>query len=289
MVDLKIMNSWKPSGARKIRLRRLLFLVSITLLLVVVLMFSLQRFILFPRFRAEPVPGAGRGVPGLVPLNLEIDAGVVEGWLLPGDGVTAERPGPAVIFAHGNAELIDYWPSEMARYRKLGVSVLLPEYRGYGRSAGSPSEAAITKDFIKFHDRLTAHPLVDRKRIVFHGRSLGGGAVCALSRHREPAAVILQSTFTSVRHVARRFLVPGFLVRDPFDNLEAVRELECPVLVVHGTKDDLVPFTHAEKLRDAARDARLVAYEATHNTTPPDWSRFWEEVERFLRSAQIID
>jgi fermentation-respiration switch protein FrsA (DUF1100 family) len=272
------------SSIRKKWAQRLLLLLAL-LLTVMVLMFSLQRLFLFPRHATEPLPDAGRGVPGLV--HLDVD-GPVEGWLLPGDGVSAERPGPAVLFAHGNAELIDYWTEEMARYRRLGVSVLLAEYRGYGRSAGSPSQAAITEDFIKFHDRLTARPEVDGKRIVFHGRSLGGGAVCALASHRRPAALILQSTFTSVRRMARRFLMPGFLVRDPFDNLAVVRELECPLLIVHGTRDRLIPFAQAEELRDAARDVRLVSYPADHNTTPPDWNHFWTEVERFLRDSEII-
>src|SRR5690606_34255575 len=104
--------------------------------------------------------------------------GRVEAWLLPGDGVSAERPGPAVVFAHGNAELIDHWPGALARYRRLGVSVVLPEYRGYGRSAGRPSESAIRDDLRALHARLSSHPMVDVTRLVYHGRSLGGGAVC---------------------------------------------------------------------------------------------------------------
>ena len=274
-----------PTSSVRNKWTRRLLLSLLLLLTVMMLMFSLQRLFLFPRHATEPLPDAGSDVPGLVRLDLE---GPVEGWLLPGDGVSAARPGPAVIFAHGNAELIDYWTEVMARYRRLGVSVLLPEYRGYGRSAGSPSQGAITEDFIRFHDRLAARPEVDARRIVFHGRSLGGGAVCALASHRRPAALILQSTFTSVRRMARRFLMPGVLVRDPFDNLAVVRELGCPLLIVHGTRDRLIPFSQAEELRDAAPGARLVSYPADHNTTPPDWDHFWGEVERFLRDSKVL-
>jgi pimeloyl-ACP methyl ester carboxylesterase len=73
----------------------------------------------------------------------------VEAWLLPGRGVTAATPGPLLVFAHGNGELIDQWPPMLAPYRQRGLSVLLPEYRGYGRSAGQPSEPALVGDFAR--------------------------------------------------------------------------------------------------------------------------------------------
>ena len=99
---------------------------------------TLQRRLLFPRWAMAPA-GAARPGPGVEVVTLQTPAGPVEAWLLAGDGTGASRPGPAVIFAHGNAELIDDWSLEMRAYTRLGVTVLLPEYRGYGRSAGSPS------------------------------------------------------------------------------------------------------------------------------------------------------
>ena len=270
--------------------RRVLIYLLAVILCYGALMFSLQRLMIYPRHAAEPLANPGQGVPGLVRLTVDSEEGPVEGFYLPGEGASAENPGPAVIFAHGNAELIDYWPAEMARYRGMGLGVLLPEYRGYGRSAGSPSQEAITADLLRFRDWLVARPEVDAARLVYHGRSLGGGAVCALAAHHPPAALVLQSTFTSIRRLARRFLMPGFLVRDPYDSLEVVRGLSCPVLVVHGRRDSLIPFQHAVDLRAAAGDrARLVAYpEADHNNCPPDWRAFWDEVERFLRGAGIV-
>src|SRR5699024_1012438 len=136
--------------------------------------------------------------PGLERLWIDSDEGAVEAWFLPGDDVEPARPGPAILFTHGNAELIDHWPDALARYRRLGVSVVLPEYRGYGRSAGSPSEAAIAQDLRALHALLSADPRVDASRIVYHGRSLGGGAVCTLLDAHPPRALILESTFTSI-------------------------------------------------------------------------------------------
>jgi fermentation-respiration switch protein FrsA (DUF1100 family) len=274
---------------RSRRLRRLSILVLGLCCLWVLAVLSLQRLMIFPRYLLQPDERPGVGVRGLVRLSVQSPEGPVEGWFLPGLGVSAERPGPAVLFAHGNAELIEHWPEVLHRYRELGISVLLPEYRGYGRSAGSPSQAAITEDFIAFYDLLVHRPEVDRDRVVFHGRSLGGGAVCALAEHRRPAALVLQSTFASMRRMARRYLVPGFMVRDPFDNLAAVSRVGRPVLIVHGRRDGLIPYAHARALHEAAPGSQLVGYDADHNDCPPDWAAFWQEITRFLRRARILD
>ena len=253
-------------------------------------MFSLQRSLIFPRFMIPAPPdGLAQSIPGLERLAVEVKGGEVEAWLLPGDGVSAAAPGPAVIFCHGNGELIDYWPEVLSTYRRLGLTLLLPEFRGYGRSAGSPSEEGIARDLELFYDMLAARPEVDASRILFHGRSMGGGAVCALARRRPPAAMILMSTFTSIREMARRYLVPGFLVRDPFENLEVVGKMERPLLIFHGKRDSLVPHAHAERLQQAAHHSRLISYpDADHNDCPPDWSSFWVEVESFLKEAKIL-
>ena len=148
----------------------------------------------------------------------------------------------------------------------------------------------MAQDMRRFYDLLVARDDVDPSRIVFHGRSMGGGAVCALARQRKPAAMILMSTFTSIRGMARRYLVPGFLVRDPLDNLEVVRGLERPLLILHGERDSLVPHEHAVQLNQAAPSSRLISYPlADHNDCPPDWNDFWAEVEPFLRGAGVLN
>ncbi|MBI5486422.1 MAG: alpha/beta hydrolase [Deltaproteobacteria bacterium] len=249
----------------------------------------LQRFFIFPRFAVEKPRGRGGDVEGLVRLERVVEGGTVEAWVMPGLGASGGRPGPAVIFAHGNGALIDDWPEVLGWYVRHGVTVLLPEYRGYGRSGGRPSERDLTEDFVWFHDLAAGRAEVDGERIFFHGRSIGGGVVCGLAGRRRPRAMILQSTFTSLRRVMRRFLVPGFLVSDPFENLEVVRRLDVPILVFHGERDRLVPFAHAEELVGAARRGRLVAYPGVdHNGCPPDWGAFFGEVERFLGEVGIV-
>jgi pimeloyl-ACP methyl ester carboxylesterase len=192
------------------------------------------------------------------------------------------------LFAHGNAELIEYWPDMLDGLRRMGISLFLPEYRGYGRSAGSPSQETITRDFIQFTDELVKRKDVDPSRIIFIGRSIGGGAVCSLISHRRPAALILMSTFTSVTAMARRFLMPGFLVQDPFDNLSAVSRLDIPILIVHGRQDNLIPWEHGQELHRAAPGSRFITYQADHNTCPPDWKVFFEDVRTFLSESGLL-
>jgi fermentation-respiration switch protein FrsA (DUF1100 family) len=78
------------------------------------------------------------------------------------------------------------------------------------------------------------------------------------------------------------------MVRDPFDNLAALREVDAPVLIVHGSRDSLIPVAHAHALAGATADATVVLYDADHNDCPPDWRELWREVEGFLRAKAIL-
>ena len=140
----------------------------------------------------------------------------------------------------------------------------------------------MSETFATAYDSLAAQPDIDGDRISACGRSLGGAAVCDLAANRPVASLILLSTFTNLRAMARRFRVPGVLVRDPFDNLAVVRSYPKPVLVVHGARDGLIPHRHGEQLASAAPHGRLVSYPCGHNDCPPDWDQFWMEVEQFL-------
>jgi fermentation-respiration switch protein FrsA (DUF1100 family) len=248
----------------------------------------IARWVLFPRYLLRPKPNAEAGVRGLEKLSILVSDGQVEAWFLPADGVTAGQPAPLVLFAHGNGELIEDWPQLLDPYRRMGLHVLLPEYRGYGRSAGAPSERAIVEDFIRFYDLVCARADVDAGRVVLHGRSLGGGVVCALAQKRCPAALVLESTFTSVPDVARKWRVPKALIRDRFDSASVVKSLDIPILVFHGTRDRVVPFDHGVGLSQCARRGRLVRYECDHNDLPRRQDGFWSELRGFLEKEGLL-
>jgi len=252
------------------------------------LLFLVQRQIMFPRYQIPQPLAAGQTVAGLEKLWLDTNGGKVEAWFLAPVDHPQKTPAPAVIFGHGNGELIDFWPAELREFTRLGIAVMLVEYPGYGRSAGKPSEKTITRTFVAAYDLLVSREDVDPSRIIFLGRSLGGGAVCALARHRPSATLILMSTFSSAKSFAKNFLVPPVLVRDPFDNLGVVKNYLQPVLVIHGKLDTIIPFSHGKALHKAAKQGTLIAYDAGHNDCPPDWEVFWKDVEGFLRKQGII-
>jgi len=253
------------------------------------LLFLAQRQVVFPRYMIPTPAAPDLKALGIEPLWLETSFGKVEAWYLPPAIAADAKPAPAVIFGHGNGELIDYWPNELGRFASLGVGLLLVEYPGYGRSAGSPSQDSISETFTLAYDLLATRKDVDPSHIVLFGRSLGGGAVCDLSLKRPSAALILMSCFKSVSAFAVRYLAPAFLIRDPFDNLAAVRRYPGPVLVIHGSFDEIVPFSHGRALHAAAHNAKMVVYEAGHNDCPPDWAIFWRDVEDFLRTIGVLE
>ncbi len=250
------------------------------------LLFFFQRSMIFPRGMIPSVPEPVIS-PHIRQIRLETGKESVDMWLLEADA-RFERPCPAVIFAHGNAELIDFWPEYLDRFQHIGIHLLLVEYPGYGRSTGRPSQTSITRVLTAAYDRLISLEQVDSRRIILFGRSIGGGAVCSLAKVRPSAAIILMSTFTGIRYFAIRYGLPSALVRDPMDNLGFLQNYEQPVLVLHGRHDEIIPYSHALLLLSASPKASLISWECGHNDCPPDWEDFWKEVVSFLGQWELV-
>jgi fermentation-respiration switch protein FrsA (DUF1100 family) len=250
-------------------------------------LFIMQRQLLFPRYLImEPAP-VQKNIPGIDRIWLHTSFGKVETWLLRPSQSKAPKPFPVVIFAHGNGELIDFWPDELKKFNGLGLGVLLVEYPGYGRSKGTPTQKSISETFEAAYDMLVSRQDVDTHHIILFGRSVGGGAICDLAAKKPSAALILISTFTSIRSFAPRYLAPGFLIRDPFDNLTVVRSYNNPVLIMHGKFDEIIPYTHGKTLYEAAKNGKMITYPSRHNDCPPDWNIFWQDIQIFLREIKI--
>lgn len=245
----------------------------------VALGWAVQRRVLFPAPPAAPVsPAQAREEIR----TARVGPDGVEAWFLPPRGT--DGPAPAVIFTHGNGELIDHWLGPLSSLPAEGVGLLLVEYPGYGRSGGRASEASIRAALTAAFDHLVAQPEVDGARVVAWGRSLGGAVAAGLSVRRPLAALVLESTFTGVRPFARRFGLFGPLVRDPMESLPAVASFEGPVLVIHGERDAIVPVAHGRALAAASPSARLVLLPCGHNDCPFAWPR----VRAFLTERGLI-
>ncbi len=245
-------------------------------------LFLLQREMLFPG-QAFPVSSEARlPDPRSEQVWLETAQGRVEAWLLLPEA-NHQGPYPALVVAHGNGEVIDDMPGQFGVPREQGWAVMLVEYPGFGRSAGQPGQDSITAAMTAAWDVLAARDDIDAQRIVGFGRSLGGGAVCALAGERRLAGLVLQSTFTSVRSFSRRYLVPGFLVRDPFDNVAVVRRFNGPIRIYHGRHDEVIAHDHGRALA-AAAGVDLVSMECGHNDCPTSDAAFWLPLLEFLET-----
>lgn len=193
----------------------------------------------------------------------------------------AAGPAPAILFAHGNAESLAGLLDEFAPWTYEGFHVLLVEYPGYAGAPGQPSADRIDATWSAAWDALSRAPGVDPDRIVLMGRSLGSGPTCRLAAVHAPAAVILMSPFASTAAFARARAVPGFLVRDRWDNVDALRAARVPVLVAHGRRDDVIPPAHACELGQLP-NVMLDWHECGHNDCPWDSPSWRSRVLGFL-------
>ncbi len=289
MADATDEHEAKPPRRRVVQILRFTFVSSVVLYVVYcAVLFSLQRLLLFPG--TTMAVSEGMQPPGKDSERVWIETPEgdrVEAWYVPAPGVSAERPGPAVVLTHGNGEFIDYMGDRIRPYLAMGVSVIAPEYRGYGRSGGEPTKDGIAEDMARFRAWLVARPEVDADRIAYHGFSLGGGVAGALAAEHPPRALILQSTFTRIADMTL-IPVPTFLIADPYDTAAVVRRADYPILVVHGTEDRVVPYRHGVRLSEIGRDVRFVTHHAGHQGMP-DQETFWREVRDVLVRSGVLE
>lgn len=265
------------------RARRLLRTILILPLAAVggcaLAMVTFQERFIFPGAYMLDAPAEGPPGPGVASWWITAEDGSrVEAWYQAGDGCTARDPCPAVMYFHGNGDLISSRWDNAATYLPEGVSFLAVEYRGYGSSGGSPSQKAIVADATAFHDLLVQRPEVDTSRIIYHGLSLGGGVAVALAGERPPAAMVLECTFSSMKAMAAIHHIPGWMVRHPFESEKVLASLDVPVLIFHGARDHLIPIEQGRRLRDAARRGTFTELNCGHN----DFRSDREAIRRFL-------
>ena len=244
-------------------LKFLLSLVAVGVLFVVFVYMIQQRMLYFPT-KALDLSPSEYGFP-FETVELATDDGeALHGWWMPAE---AERG--ALVFCHGNAGNIAGRLESARVFLDLGLSVLLFDYRGYGRSTGKPSEEGLYRDGDAAWRHLTEVRGYDPGRIVVFGRSLGGGVATYLAEQYPAGVLILESAFTSVPDMAVH-LIPfpplRHLVRDRFDNLARIPHVQAPVLVIHSPNDEVIPFEHGRTLYEAAgRDGTFLQIEGGHN------------------------
>ncbi len=176
---------------------------------------------------------------------------------------------PVILFFHGNAQEAYSWSPVHSELEPLGCRLLLIDYHGYGKSDGEPGEEALYMDGRASVAWLAGRGVDDGDIIVF-GESLGGAVACEISRERRFRALILESTFTSLASVASRLfpMVPGGLeLSEAYTSIDKIGRAACPVLVIHGDRDELIPPREGLRLFEAAPSPKelFVVNGAGHN------------------------
>jgi fermentation-respiration switch protein FrsA (DUF1100 family) len=197
-------------------------------------------------------------------------------WLETTDGVKlfawyvpAEKPVGTVLFCHGNGGNISHRLHTIYALNRLALNVLIFDYRGYGRSEGTPTEAGTYLDAEAAWRHLVTDRGIDPGRIVIHGRSLGGAVAAHLARDHTPGALLLESTFTSAPDLGAEvywFLPVRWMLRFRYETAKYVRDVQCPVLVVHSRDDDMVPYHHGQAVFQAAPQPKeFLEIRGSHN------------------------
>jgi fermentation-respiration switch protein FrsA (DUF1100 family) len=186
-----------------------------------------------------------------------------------GEKITArfyENPSApfVLLYSHGNGEDLGECHPRLRYLHSLGFAVLAYDYRGYGTSEGKPGERAAGEDILAAWNWLTQERGYAPAQIILYGRSVGSGPSCWLAARKNPAGLILESPFVSAFRVRTHFPIVPF---DRFPNLRRIREINAPVLILHGRQDRVVPFWHGRKLYEAAAPPKsfLEVPEAGHN------------------------
>jgi fermentation-respiration switch protein FrsA (DUF1100 family) len=214
----------------------------------------------------------------------------LHGWYVPVAARGGNEARGVLLFFHGNAGNISHRLDSIAIFHRLGLDVLIIDYRGYGRSTGKPSEVGTYRDAQAAWDYLVRERGVAPGRIVVFGRSLGGavGAWLAsrLPADETPAAVIIESTFSSGADMARR-LYPVFparlLTRLEYPVADYAARLRCPVLVVHSRDDEIVPYAMGRAIYAAAPQPKsFLELRGDHN------AGFWISRETYVPGLEAF-
>ena len=188
----------------------------------------------------------------------------LHGWFVP----AADARG-ALLFFHGNAGNISHRLESIAIFNQLDLDVLIIDYRGYGQSQGNISEEGTYRDAEAAWQHLTQTRGIDPKTIIVFGRSLGASIAAWLASQNPPAALILESGFSSVPSMAQRlypFLPARLLSKYRYDTQRYVSSLDCPLLVIHSPSDEIIPYAEGRQIFDAApADKEFLDIRGGHN------------------------
>ena len=201
-----------------------------------------------------------------------------------------------IIYLHGNAGNVDegWYRAGTEMQENVNANVLIVDYRGYGKSSGKPSREGVIKDARAMYEYLIKEKRINGSNISVFGKSMGGAIAVELAaklkqENKPLRSLIIQSSFTSLRDVAKSIFpyIPGFIVRnDLLNSLELIKELNIPVLISHGDKDELIPHEQSKRLYETANEPKkLIILEGAHHN---DTSEYYSKNEDYYKELKKL-
>lgn len=232
---------------KNMRAIKFIILTGVAVYVIMLLYFILGQsgFIYFPSGNIVATP-ANAGLE-YDDLRIETSDGVdISAWFVP----AADRRG-TLLFCHGNAGNISHRIDSIKVFNSLGLDVLIFDYRGYGTSSGSPSEEGTYLDALASYRYLTETLGIPDSEIVLFGRSLGASVAARLASRNPAAGLILDSAFTSITDLGAELypLIPiRHISRFSYNTTEYLKDVKAPVMVIHSSDDEIIPFSHGERI-----------------------------------------
>ncbi len=183
-----------------------------------------------------------------------VDRIKLHGWFVP-----AQQARDIILICHGNAGNISNRLETIGIFNRLGLSSFIFDYRGYGRSEGKPDEEGTYADAEAAIQWVMGKQNVSYEDIIIFGRSLGGAVAAWLAREHTPKSLILESAFTSIADMGAKlypWLPVRMLSRYSYSTIDYIRDVNCPILIIHSPDDELVPFSQGKKLFEAANEPK---------------------------------
>lgn len=196
----------------------------------------------------------------------------------------ADKSKGVVLFLHGNAGNLETWFTHADFWLETGYDVLMPDYRGYGKSTGHiENEAQLHDDVLRVWNFVAAN--YPDKKHVFYGRSLGTGLAAQLATQVPADLLVLVSAYQSMTHMAREYYpwVPGFVQRYSLKTNEYLPQLQCPILLLHGTADKLISIDHSRQLLPLNSHARLVEIEGAAHSDIHNFDTYTNTLKQALK------
>ena len=232
------------------------------IVIIMVLIFQ-SHFIFFPERRIMATPGQV-GLEFEDVAFLTADGNILSGWFIP-----AEEQKGVILFCHGNAGNISHRLDSIILFHHLRLSTFIFDYRGYGKSQGKITEVGTYTDAEAAWRYLVKMKELAPNEIIIFGRSLGGAVASMLAKNHKSKGLILESTFTSIPDVAADiypFLPIRNFTRFTYPTIENMKDVKCPVLIVHSRDDDIIPFTHGRRIFEAANEPKeFMEIRGSHN------------------------